>query len=95
MRTLVLKIISVSLLLIAFGCKDVKNEPLTDKRIGAYINAYKELRNAAPDMLEQANSGLLDVQKEGLPQFNPTWLLPSKKQQIYSHFRVAKIVTIT
>ena len=70
MRASVLKILLVNILILnAFSCKEVKNEPLTNKQVEAYLNTYKELRNTAPDMLEKANSGSLDAQKEGLTQF--------------------------
>jgi len=59
------------LLLIIIGCRGVggKNEPLTTQKIDAYLNAYKDLRTAAPEFLNQANSGSLDTQKQGFSDF--------------------------
>jgi len=68
MRTIV--IISLTITLnVLMACIGGKKEPLTIQKIEAYIEAYKELRVAGPDFLNQANSGNIDKQKEGFNDF--------------------------
>jgi hypothetical protein len=62
----------LSALIIAFvsSCgKYGNNEPLTGTKIEEYINAYKGLRQNAPSLLNNANSGDINKQKEGFSGF--------------------------
>jgi len=54
-----------------FACGGIggKNEALGSQKIDAYLSAYKDLRNSAPEFLNQANSGSADVQKQGFSDF--------------------------
>jgi hypothetical protein len=51
------------------ACSGLQGDPLTGAQIDAYLNAYRALRQKAPDMLNQANSGQLDTQKAGYQDF--------------------------
>lgn len=46
-----------------------KGSSLTGQQIESYLASYKALREKAPDMLTQANSGSMDAQKEGFSNF--------------------------
>ncbi len=71
--------------LIACAGVQHKNIELTDKKIEACLNSYKELKKVAPDILEKVNTGESDKQINGFKHFENTL---SNNNLTYSDFIV-------
>jgi hypothetical protein len=62
-------LLSFFILVTCVGAKH-KNIELTDKKIEAYLNAYKELKRVAPEILEKVNAGETDEQISEFKHFD-------------------------